>query len=680
MMPHRFFLGGCSISILSEGLQFGRFTLRRRLGAGAFAEVWLAIEESQLGFRKEVALKMLRATSKEPEKVAALQQEARLVASLRHPNIVDVFSVEQIEETWTVVMEYVDGGTLEELIERMVRANLRMPASVVLDLGADIAHALDGAHTATGPDGESLCVLHRDIKPANVLIDSAGVAKLTDFGVAKVAGEAAATATGSAKGTPAYIAPESWRGDRDFKPTVDLFGLGCILFELATSQRLFDAESIAALFFQMANGKPAEEVAPLKEVFPEIAFIVEGLLQRDPAARYQAASDVVADLMDVRVKLDAPGGDLERFLELLARVEEGSDAEASAVRRRALPTAELAWRDLEARATHSDLEVELPSEANREADGAEAAATSSVSPPEEEETRVTEPAEVRREERSPPAESSPRRRRRRGQRARQPTPRKVPRVLLAVVWGMTGFASLALIVLLVVRFAPGLASPSGSPAGASTEPPPGAEPPAVAAVEAEAEARPSELEAARTHDPVPSPPPVRDGTPSAGSSAADPTPGREPRPSPTPRPEELPPREPAEPSPTPAAEATAALPTTTPEPVRDPAPTPSPEPATTAPTATSIPLTKACLVTTSTPARVRVWVDGALQGRRTVARGSSLGAQAEPGWITVGMGTGERPTAYLDVELVLGRSVTVHCNLAVNDCTTSTGGFGPCAR
>jgi hypothetical protein len=118
----------------------------------------------------------------------------------------------------------------------------------------------------------------------------------------------------------------------------------------------------------------------------------------------------------------------------------------------------------------------------------------------------------------------------------------------------------------------------------------------------------------------------------------------------------------------------------TPEPV-----TPTTEPTTPAPSATpaaastEVP-TKACLVTTSQPPRASVWIDGTSQSRRALSSGSTLGARVSPGWVTVGMGSGDRPTAWLDVELVLGRASTVHCDLGTNYCTSSTGDFGPCRQ
>ena len=670
------------------------------MGTGAFAEVWLAVEVTDLGFRKEVALKLLRAT--DGDKVQALQQEARLVAALRHPNIVDVLAVEEIEGTWTVVMEYVDGGTLESLVERVTRAGLRLPASVVLDLGLDITRALERAHTAEGADGDPVCILHRDLKPANVLIDSAGVAKLTDFGVAKVVGEVAATATGTAKGTPAYIAPESWAGNRDFAPTVDLFGLGCILFELVTLRRLFDGEAITTIFWQMVNRSPAEEVEPVRQEMPGLAPILERLLAREPAERYQAAQDVEDDLVRLR-DLVGPSGHLGQFLKLLDAADQGGENVGNRPTPNVPQTGDIAWRELVARATGevmapppigSDEASELantdllarPGSAPAEV-ASEVAETDLLSRPPAP-TRETDapsrqkaPASdgtadktgtVRRRttRRSKGQESARAVRRRRptgdGKRPRAPVDHKeetsggsfsVPRGLLVLVWSVTGVVALALVGLLVWRWSSPADTPETPVAGDGT---------AVVSTD----------EPLADLVPASTPP----------TSATRATPARQPRPTSTERPTPRPANPTPTQAPTPEAVATPGPSEETPlaaEPATRSEPTPAevtPQASPTPRTASGSPPTKACLVTTSNPAKAGVWIDGAPQSRRALGNGSQLGARMSPGWATVGMGSGERPTAWLDVELVLGRSATVHCDLGTNACTSSTGDFGPCDR
>lgn len=600
----------------------------------------MAVETSQLGFRKEVALKLLRAA--EPAKVQALQQEARLVAALRHPNIVDVLAVEEIEGVWTVVMEYVDGGTLEELIDRVAAAGLQIPPGVVLSLVLDIARGLGRAHTATGDDGESVCVLHRDLKPANVLLDRHGAARLTDFGVAKVVGDAAATETGISKGTPAYTAPETWAGDREFAPPMDLFALGCIGFELVTLQRLFGGEAIANIFWEMVNRPPADEAAAVAATMPPLAPVVERLLARDPAARYQTAPEVEADLEALHGAID-PGADFASFLELLGEVERGErERPQGSPPPRVAASDGVAWTDLLARTGEIAQSRAEPG-------------ATPLPPPEP----AAAPKRRRRKGGAGPTGKPKTSRQRTGRRAApEPPPERsgVPRSLILGVLGATGLMVLAIVGLLLSRnYLP-------------SEPPTPASVTAAVSVPAVADLQP---DAPPDSTPAAAPPSERARTapsppPAAPDHRATPTlsPASEP---PAPAPVDPPPEAstpaPAEPTPVPGAAA-------------DPTPALAATPAT---ASTETP-TKACLVTTSTPGRSTVWIDGRSQSRRALSAGSTLGARVEPGWKTIGMGTGERPTAFLDVELVLGKSATVHCDLGTNACTLLTGGFGPCSQ
>jgi serine/threonine protein kinase len=282
----------------SAGDQVGPYQLERPLGEGAAAVVWLATATGPGGFKKQVALKLLKATDND-RMVADLLREARLTALLAHPNTVSVLTVDQHEDQFFVAMELVEGGTLRELISRVKRLQLGFPLSVILDLGIDVARGLDHAHTATDPDGHPLCVLHRDLKPESILLDSTGRARLTDFGLAKVLGEATRTGIGDIKGTSRYVPPEVWKGSRDFHPRGDLFALGCILYELLTLRRLFDGP-MQTVFEQITKRDSATEAAAVRDVAPVLEPVVERLIRRDPTSRYQSAMEVLEDLESLR--------------------------------------------------------------------------------------------------------------------------------------------------------------------------------------------------------------------------------------------------------------------------------------------------------------------------------------------------------------------------------------------
>ena len=338
----------------TEGETVGRYTLQRKLGTGSFAEVWLAKDSGQLGFTRKVAVKLLRRDATDPAAVATFLAEARLAANLHHPNTVDILRVDQVGDLVVVAMDYVDWGSLKDLIDKVALAGLSIPRSVVLDLGLDIVKGLHHGHTATGADDKPICIIHRDVKPANVLLGSSGTARLADFGMAKAMGDATATATGTLKGTPAYVAPEIWKGGRDFHPTVDLFAAGCILHELITLERLFQGDSMASIFGQVALRTAVEDATAAHERFPALGPVVERLLARDPQQRYRDGADVIADLLQVRRSL-VHDADVSVFLKLIDTA--GSGQPSQGVRVPASVT-DASWAEAFASATGESVPVQ----------------------------------------------------------------------------------------------------------------------------------------------------------------------------------------------------------------------------------------------------------------------------------------------------------------------------------
>ncbi len=596
-----------------------------------FGEVWLALESSTLGFQKEVALKLLKGSGDEKQ-AADLMREARLAAILRHPNIVDILGVDKVDDTLFVAMEYVDGGTLWKLRERLAVADIRLPLSVICDLGIGIARGLGHAHQTRDADGKPLAIIHRDLKPENVLLDAAGTPKIADFGIAKVLGEGTATDVGTLKGTAAYVAPEIWKGGRDFLPRVDLFALGCILWELATLKRLFEGP-IQAIFGQVTLRTAAEDVEPLRQSHPGLAPIVERLLLRDEDARYQDAATLIRDLEELR--LDAgPAGDVGTFLRLLGQVDTEGDSAgmsfASAERLRSSPDPR--WAELASRA----LGELAPTVRELTPGGADR-----LQPQTAERPRPTPPP--LRPGHAPPA---PPRKRESGRGTqsmvlRQPTSRVRPITIVL----LAASAVLALVLLLL------LLDP-GEP-----EPGPAGEPDAVAGRDVL-----DDLDVPASPAPT-----ARDV---ADLPIAVPTPAATPRERPTPTPERR-----AEP--TPAPEAIAELeptPEVTPAPVVTPTPAPTPSRT---PAPTPVP-TKACLALTSTPVGAQVWLDDTKTGLRALGSTSS-GIWQVPRQVKIGMGSGGEPTASTTVTLQAGVGLRVDCELVVaKRCTTRSASLDLC--
>jgi serine/threonine protein kinase len=309
-------LGGEDVYRLMQhqpGDVVGHFEMIELLGEGGSGQVWRARAASGLGFSKTVALKLLRQRESGQASAESLLHEARLGADLRHPNIVDVFDVGVSDGSLHVAMEFVDGGSLEWLIERVRTQEIELPFTVVLDIGIGVAKALAWAHHFVDEDGQPRHIVHRDLKPANILLSRSGLPKVADFGLARVVGSTHTTTTGVVHGTPCYLAPETWEGERIYGPTVDLFALGCILWEMMMLRVLFDGETVPQVYGAVAYGDPAEEAAQVADRDPGLARVIEDLLCRDPAQRLGDARELVSKLVGLRREC-GPGPDLQEFL------------------------------------------------------------------------------------------------------------------------------------------------------------------------------------------------------------------------------------------------------------------------------------------------------------------------------------------------------------------------------
>ena len=324
-----------------------RYRLVRCLGEGAFAEVWLAVEEAGHGFSKRVALKLLKSsgTREDDERLTALLDEARLCGMLHHPRLVDVYGVGEARGITFIAMEYVEGFTLFQLLADLRKRERRLPASVIADIGIQLCEGLDYAHSATDHAGEPLGLVHRDLKPANVMLTRRGGVKIADFGLAQASTSTLTTQAGILRGTPAYLAPEVWRGDRTFGPPTDLFAVGAILFELAVGEPLMTGD-LPVIITRAIHGDASADMVRLRLHRPELVPVVRGLLERDPGERTQTAWGALDGLRSLRRRLDAPGG-LELFLDLVLPRPASSDSDGSGGRLRTLPqTSDREWTAL----------------------------------------------------------------------------------------------------------------------------------------------------------------------------------------------------------------------------------------------------------------------------------------------------------------------------------------------
>jgi serine/threonine-protein kinase len=270
-----------------------RYRITERVAAGGMAEVFRGVAESMQGFRKNIAIKrILPNLTKNKKFVAMFLDEARLSLSLQHANIVQVFDIGHSEDTYFIVMEYVDGVDLKALTEWRRRIGRRIPIAHTLYIVMEICKGLSYAHEMLSPEtGRPLGIVHRDISPPNVLISKQGEVKVVDFGLAKATSQIETTDPGVVKGKMSYLSPEAARGE-EVDSRADIFAVGILLYEMLTGKRLFYGETDYQTVELVRNAK----IPPLRpqnpQVEPELEDVVRKALARRAEDRYVSATDL----------------------------------------------------------------------------------------------------------------------------------------------------------------------------------------------------------------------------------------------------------------------------------------------------------------------------------------------------------------------------------------------------
>ena len=309
---------------VSEGsVVDGRYRVLRRIGGGGMADVWLA-EDSHL--QRQVALKVLhRQFAQDREFVERFRREAEAAARLQHPNVVSVFDRGEVDSTYFIAMQYVEGATLKQLIERGLSPDEAVPL---------IRQVLEAARFA-----HKRGIVHRDLKPQNVIVDGEGKAVVTDFGIAR-AGISEITQTGSVMGTPHYLSPEQAQG-MEVTAVSDLYSVGVILYEALTGRVPFEAESAVAVAMKQVSQTPQRPSSINPAVWPSLDAATMRALEKDPGERFQSADAFIAAL-DAAMKDRGQGdGSTAAFAPLPPvvavpeePVEEGEDPEEERRRRK----------------------------------------------------------------------------------------------------------------------------------------------------------------------------------------------------------------------------------------------------------------------------------------------------------------------------------------------------------
>jgi serine/threonine-protein kinase len=261
----------------------GRYEIEKELGRGAMGTVFLGKDPK---INRFVAIKTLRLDEVDAEMVAGVKErffrEAESAGRLNHPNIVTIHDAGEEQELGYIAMEVLDGKDLKE----WCRKDNLLPVKQVLEIVADVADALDYAHSQD--------VVHRDIKPANIMMQKDGTVKVTDFGIARIT-TSSKTQTGVLLGTPNYMSPEQITSTK-VDGRADIFSLGVVLFEMLTGEKPFQSDNAATLMFQIAK-EPHPSILKIRPDLPATCeAVIDRALQKAADQRYQRASEMAQAL------------------------------------------------------------------------------------------------------------------------------------------------------------------------------------------------------------------------------------------------------------------------------------------------------------------------------------------------------------------------------------------------
>jgi eukaryotic-like serine/threonine-protein kinase len=285
---------------LAVGQRIGAFEITGALGAGGMGEVYRATDTK---LKRHVAIKVLPAlVANDKDRLARFRREAEVLASLNHPNIAAIYGFEDADGVQALVLELVEGRTLDELL-----AGGALPLDAALKVARQIAEALEAAHERG--------IVHRDLKPANVKVRDDGAVKVLDFGLSKALEQDAAnslmvtspvTMSGVILGTAAYMSPEQARGKAVDKRT-DVWAFGCVLYEMVAGQRPFDGATIADIIARVLNKEPDWAVVPRPAL-----RLIQACLEKDPKRRLRDVADGWRLLDEPSASSPAPGATVSR--------------------------------------------------------------------------------------------------------------------------------------------------------------------------------------------------------------------------------------------------------------------------------------------------------------------------------------------------------------------------------
>ncbi|MDP7040032.1 MAG: serine/threonine-protein kinase, partial [Myxococcota bacterium] len=280
-------------------LIFEKYELIRQIAVGGMGEIFLARQSGVAGFDRLAILKTLRSkVASDPEVIADFLDEARIAATLNHPNIVSIYEIGAWQGVYILAMEFIRGVPLSHFLREEHRARSHVPYPIAARFIRDAALGLAHAHQAKNIQGENLNIIHRDISPQNIMIRDDGVVKVVDFGIAKATNRAQRTQAGFVKGKLSYMSPEQLVGE-PLSPQSDQFALGILLWEMSTGRRYTPSGINQAELLQRVVEEPMIPISHVQSDVPEqFDAIVQKMTANKPADRYDDCTAIAEALDD----------------------------------------------------------------------------------------------------------------------------------------------------------------------------------------------------------------------------------------------------------------------------------------------------------------------------------------------------------------------------------------------
>src|SRR5260221_4617388 len=273
--------------------RLGRYMVLKHLASGGMADVLLGRTDGIEGFERHVVVKRIRAEhAKDKRFIQMFLDEARVAASLHHQNVVQVFDIGEDNGEYFFAMEYIHGEDLRTLLSAVSKSKTHMPLGYVVAIISAAAAGLHYAHDRRSNDKKAMHIVHRDVSPSNIIIGYDGAVKVLDFGIAKAAMRQVETRSGSLKGKVSYMSPEQCKGETTIDRRSDVYSLGVVLYELATTTRLFKGDSDYLMMDAIVNGKVPLPRVRRPDLPNDLSSIIMRALPVDPNRRYQTAEEL----------------------------------------------------------------------------------------------------------------------------------------------------------------------------------------------------------------------------------------------------------------------------------------------------------------------------------------------------------------------------------------------------